>query len=76
MSRKGGKPGVRAAIEAAQPAPAIPATAGTAPAFMAARFIMRPDGLFRTTDDPDKSFWICGPLLAPAGVPAARHRYT
>lgn len=64
--RKGGKPAVRAAIEAAQPAPAIPATPSAAPAYLAGRFVLRPEGLFRKTDDPDKPSWICGPFSIEA----------
>jgi uncharacterized protein (DUF927 family) len=72
---KGGKPAVRAAIEAAQPAssstpppPGPTPPAGSVPAHLAARFAMRAAGLFRISDDPTKSFWICGPFAIEAEV--------
>ena len=63
MNAGKGKRRVRAAIEAAQPAPA---TASAAPAYLSSRFSMRPEGLFRNSDDPTKSFWVCGPFAVEA----------
>ncbi len=63
MTAGKGKRQVRAAIDAAQPAQA---TDSAAPAYLASRFSMRPKGLFRNSDDPNKSFWICGPFAIEA----------
>ena len=63
MTTGKGKRRVRAAIEAAQPAPA---TASAAPTYLSSRFSMRPEGLFRNSDDPTKSFWVCGPFAVEA----------
>ncbi len=69
-ARKGGKGSVRAAILAAQPAPATasaaPGIANAAPAYLAGRFTMRSEGLFRNSDDPAKSWWVCGPFAVEA----------
>ena len=59
---KGGRRGVRKAIENAQPAQPSPPAGGGVPAYLAAVFTMKFDGLHRNSDDPLKSFWICSPF--------------
>lgn len=66
MSGKGGKRGVRGAIEAAEPVQKAAPSAGGAPAYLAARFSIRADGLHRNNDDPTQSFWVCGPFAIEA----------
>lgn len=71
-----GKRAVRAAIQAAEPAPdagsqpaappaAAPAVQSAAPGWLASRFAMRPEGLFRKNQD-ETTTWICGAFTIEA----------
>ena len=67
--KKGGKAAVRAAVEGAQPAPANPAEAPAvrteAPSYLASRFDMRPEGLFKKRDD-NTTMWLSAPFAIEA----------
>lgn len=59
---------IRAAIDAAEPAAATPAMASlqtAAPSYLASRFEMRGEGLFRKNQD-DTATWICSPFTIDA----------
>lgn len=67
MTAGRGRRRIRDAIEAAQPVPSAgAAVSATAPAYLSSRFSMRDEGLFRNSDDPNKSFWVCGVFAVEA----------
>lgn len=66
--KKGGKAAVAAAIDNAEPASSAatpPPGGGGAPRYLSARFEMKPDGLWRKSED-DKRMWICAPFAIEA----------